>query len=112
MKFLKSKDEYEKAMSDLAKKNVEVEDLERAIQNYKNEILMPVFDVDGEEFRQWLSEQPSEGTFFKYLGNDYEILDIEYFIQEYGSESWYDATDNGSFKDLLDGGSVGVIGKR
>jgi len=94
MKHLKSKDEYEKAKEDLVKKEIELKDLKVSILNYENENLAPNFN-NLDELREFLSEEPEEGTLFKYNGVEYEVLDIQ--------------DGRAKFVDLLDGGRISVI---
>jgi len=108
MIFLKSKDEYEKAIKDLAKKTSEIKDLKNIIQEYENENLIPEFG-ELEELRQFLVDEPEEGIKFKCNGLKYEVLDIEDFIKEYGYDQWSQAVWGADFSDLLDGGRIGVI---
>jgi len=111
MKYLKGKVDYENAKKELAKKTTEIKNLKKSIQNYENENLIPEFE-EMEDLRSFLSEEPEENTIFKYRGNDYNVLDIEDFIKEYGYDQWNQAVSSADFGDLLNGGRISVIENR
>ncbi len=102
---------------ELKEAEVEVKNLEKsikkykkAIQDYNNTHNFPIYDKDCDNLR-YLIQSSGDGDRVEVSGVLYEIVGVGEMKLEYGSESVDDSLTEVEFKDLLEGGSCGVLHK-
>ena len=61
-----------------------------------------------EDLGNYFVERPKEGEIFSYKNNLYQVGDIQEFIEEYGSNQYYQCNFN-DLEDMLDGGRYSLM---